>query len=309
MIKHITYTIALGVTAVIAANSTIVTAHSKKYTEVDALLAAKPVGSAFTRALTTEYKDFSKQQRDGEDDYPDAIHFARKGLATAKGHRVMPEPIKDWDLKLGHLRQLTSARARLITAFKQGGRSTAPELAAKAQARFDCWIEKREENRAPNANISCRTQFEAAVNRLERQLPVGVPVPETAAMPPVEADTSQTETQTAIEQAVFLAFFDFDKADISSGGADVLSSVADEIKNRDDITTVNVIGYTDTSGPESYNMKLSLRRAKAVREALVKRGVSKDLIEIDNKGERELLIPTPDNVREPANRRARISFE
>jgi outer membrane protein OmpA-like peptidoglycan-associated protein len=85
--------------------------------------------------------------------------------------------------------------------------------------------------------------------------------------------------------------------------------VAKEIKQRDDVKAVKVVGHTDTSGPEDYNMELSLRRARAVRDALAERGIPRDMIEIDNKGEKELLVPTPDSVREPANRRAKITFE
>lgn len=309
MSKHIIYQTTLMAALLTFMSSAAMDANAGTLTEVDALQAAKPVGSAFTRSLTREYRIYSTQERDPEQDYPDAIHFARKGLATARGHIVMPEPVKDWNLKLDHIRDLASARARLLTAYQKGGRSTAPELAAKAQARFDCWAEEREENRAPRAQIPCRRQFRDAMNQLERQLPVNVPVPETTAMPPVDVETPNPGTQTAIEQAVFLTFFDFDKATISSGAANVLDAVAKEIKQRDDVEAVKVVGHTDTSGPEDYNMELSLRRARAVRDALAERGIPRDMIEIDNKGEKELLVPTPDSVREPANRRAKITFE
>ena len=63
---------------------------------------------------------------------------------------------------------------------------------------------------------------------------------------------------------------------------------------------------TETSGPESYNMALSLRRTNAVKDALVRDGVPPQAITVIGKGETQLLVPTGDNVREPQNRRVEI---
>ncbi|MDE2336648.1 MAG: OmpA family protein, partial [Alphaproteobacteria bacterium] len=72
---------------------------------------------------------------------------------------------------------------------------------------------------------------------------------------------------------------------------------------------IHVAGYTDTSGSERYNMKLSLRRAEAVRRYLVEHGVDAKKITVQGHGEHDLLVPTGGNVREPRNRRAQITFE
>ena len=107
---------------------------------------------------------------------------------------------------------------------------------------------------------------------------------------------------------MYLVFFDFDRATVGTGGQSVLDAVAEEIKNRN-LTAINVAGNTDTSGPSKYNAKLGLRRANAVRDALVKRGIDASLIKTESRGEDKLLVKTPDNVREPANRRAEITFQ
>ncbi|TBR25145.1 MAG: OmpA family protein, partial [Reyranella sp.] len=62
----------------------------------------------------------------------------------------------------------------------------------------------------------------------------------------------------------------------------------------------------DTSGSESYNMALSLRRANAVKDALVREGVPATNIAVLGRGEQGLLVQTGDNVREPQNRRVEI---
>jgi len=70
---------------------------------------------------------------------------------------------------------------------------------------------------------------------------------------------------------------------------------------------IRATGHTDTSGPESYNMALSLRRGNAVKNALVREGVPASAIAVIDMGEKGLLVPTGDGVREPQNRRVEIS--
>jgi outer membrane protein OmpA-like peptidoglycan-associated protein len=68
-----------------------------------------------------------------------------------------------------------------------------------------------------------------------------------------------------------------------------------------------VTGHTDRAGSLQHNDRLSLTRAKRVRDELVRRGVAPaKLGNVSGRGERELLIPTPDNVFEPRNRRVEI---
>jgi outer membrane protein OmpA-like peptidoglycan-associated protein len=70
---------------------------------------------------------------------------------------------------------------------------------------------------------------------------------------------------------------------------------------------VVVIGHTDRVGSLQFNDRLSLQRAERVRAELVKLGIDQARIQIAGRGERELLIPTADEVAEPRNRRVEIS--
>jgi hypothetical protein len=72
---------------------------------------------------------------------------------------------------------------------------------------------------------------------------------------------------------------------------------------------VTCTGHTDTAGHASYNMALSLRRANAVKNGLVANGVPATSIAVIGKGETSLLVQTPDNVREPQNRRVEIVID
>lgn len=70
---------------------------------------------------------------------------------------------------------------------------------------------------------------------------------------------------------------------------------------------IAVIGHTDTVGSIQFNDKLSLQRAKRVRQLLIARGVPSGGIAIAGRGERELLVATGDEVQEPKNRRVEIN--
>jgi outer membrane protein OmpA-like peptidoglycan-associated protein len=70
--------------------------------------------------------------------------------------------------------------------------------------------------------------------------------------------------------------------------------------------TVQVTGYTDTSGSVPYNLRLSQRRAVHVARILNKMGVPPQAIAVAGAGEANLAVATPDGVREPRNRRVTI---
>ncbi len=258
--------------------------------DIDQVRTVEATGSPFTQALTEEYRQFAVFEADEEYDWPDARYFARKGLAAAAGETVLPEELANWDLPADKLDEMSSARARLMAALDGGGRDVAPELAARAQSRFDCWVEQQEENHQFDHIAACRDEFYRALAELEGALapaePVAAPaVPET-----------------------YLILFDWDRSDINAAGQAVVQQILADAQARG-APAISITGHADRSGPEDYNLGLSERRADSVREALIAGGIAPELITTAWRGESEPAVPTADGVREQANRRAEVIIQ
>lgn len=278
--------------------------------EISMLNKAQAGGSPFTQQLTSEYRNFSNYLLDSMDN-ADAIHFSRKGLDAAQGREVLPESVSDWNVPLQSIREFAESRARLINAYDLGAKELAPQVAAVAQARFDCWIEQVESSWAfgDDHDASCKQQFMDAMAQLDQALAGRQrPMPAPAMPEPMPEPAYVPSGPLKNEDALYLVFFDWDKSQIGEGGINVVDAAADAAKGRQ-YNTLRVVGHTDTSGPDGYNDNLSVRRSNAVKEALTQRGIPADKIVTESRGEREPMVQTGDNVREPANRRATITFE
>jgi outer membrane protein OmpA-like peptidoglycan-associated protein len=112
----------------------------------------------------------------------------------------------------------------------------------------------------------------------------------------------------AVAPPSFMVFFDWDRSNLSQQALVTIQQAADAFKAKGS-ARITATGHTDTSGPEAYNMALSLRRANAVKDALVRDGVPPQAITVIGKGETQLLVPTGDGVREPQNRRVEIVIQ
>ena len=84
-----------------------------------------------------------------------------------------------------------------------------------------------------------------------------------------------------------------------------MKAIISEIEKRAS-TDIEVIGHTDRSGDEEFNMALSRRRAERVRNLLVAAGIAPAAIRVAFHGEGNPLIQTADNVHEPLNRRVEV---
>ena len=107
-------------------------------------------------------------------------------------------------------------------------------------------------------------------------------------------------------QAPWLVFFDWDKSKLSPQAMATVSQAA-AAYNATSGARISTVGNTDTSGSTDYNMALSIRRADAVKSALIQNGVPAAAIETAGRGQTNLLVATADGVREAQNRRVELA--
>ncbi len=108
----------------------------------------------------------------------------------------------------------------------------------------------------------------------------------------------------------YLVFFDWDRSNLTPEAQRIVQTAATNARSATPaVTRINVTGHADRSGTPQYNLGLSRRRAEAVAAELVRNGVNRGDIAIVARGEAEPLVPTPDGVREPQNRRVEIVLQ
>ncbi len=104
----------------------------------------------------------------------------------------------------------------------------------------------------------------------------------------------------------FQLYFVTGKDELTDESRGQLQSVLAELRQRP-VPDVVVIGHTDTVGAADANDRLSVQRAERVKGFLVGIGIPAARIQTAGRGERELLVPTADNVAEGRNRRVEIN--
>ena len=259
--------------------------------DIENMRSAEGTGSAFTRALTEEYRQITLFEADEMYDWADASYYARKGLRAADGEVVEPEQTADWDLPADKVDELASARARLVSLLDANARQKVPQEAAHAQGRYDCWIEQQEENHQPDHIAACRDAFYASLAKLEEAMkPMPAPVVPAAQPEP------------------FVVFFAFDSSSLTPEAQTIIDRAVSAAQDAG-MSEFSVTGHADRAGSEEYNVGLSLRRANAVRAALEGRGISSGNISLAGRGESEPAVPTADGVAEQANRRVVIIIQ
>jgi len=100
--------------------------------------------------------------------------------------------------------------------------------------------------------------------------------------------------------------FDFNSAYIKKIYYPQIKKVADILKNNPHLK-IEIDGYTDNIGSDEYNKKLSLKRAQAVKNILVKKyGINPNRITIKGYGKKYPLVPNTTSTNRALNRRVEI---
>ncbi|WP_297573874.1 OmpA family protein [uncultured Campylobacter sp.] len=128
-----------------------------------------------------------------------------------------------------------------------------------------------------------------------------------------EVDRTMSEGMTTAEQiqkSVQTVYFDFDKFSIRADqkGA-IVANAALLKKDAASALTLKVEGNCDEWGTDEYNYALGLKRAKAVKDALVKEGVKADRISVVSYGESNKVCTDRTEACDANNRRAELKID
>lgn len=129
-----------------------------------------------------------------------------------------------------------------------------------------------------------------------------------APQPPAAALAPPSASPQPCNPGPYTVFFDWDSTAISPEASTILDSAAASTAGCTN-GQFSVSGYADRSGPDSYNMGLSQRRADVVRSFLTGQGVPDANITTHAFGESNPRVPTADGVRELQNRRVEITVK
>jgi OmpA-OmpF porin, OOP family len=123
-----------------------------------------------------------------------------------------------------------------------------------------------------------------------------------AARPPAAAP--QPPAATKVTYAAD-AFFDFNKSVLKPEGKAKLDDLTSKIKDIN-LEVIIAVGHTDSVGSDAYNQKLSVRRSEAVKAYLVSKGIEKNRVYTEGKGEKQPVADNKTAEGRAKNRRVEI---
>lgn len=184
---------------------------------------------------------------------------------------------------------VTAAGAQTIDNWKNGNN----ELVWKNGTNELCW---RDNFWTPaTAAPGC----DGAIVPVVAPAPVAVAPAAAPAVVPV-APPAATKVTYAAD-----AFFDFDKSVIKPAGKEKLDDLIGKIKDIN-LEVIIAVGHTDSVGSDSYNQKLSVRRSEAVKAYLVSKGIEKNRVYTEGKGEKQPVADNKTAEGRAKNRRVEI---
>jgi OmpA-OmpF porin, OOP family len=270
----------------------------------DRAVGMRPEGSDFNKALHAGYVKLARAELD-ELDLEDTDAFALRALRSGRGEAVAPEDISRRKLPDDKITELTEARTRLVSTLNETVRARHPKTAAQTQLAFECWMQEQEENFQPNDISACRDRFTRLMASIEARGNAGASRPLATRLRAIPA--SATLKRDDIAQTGFVVLFDLDSAKLSEDGARILDDAVATAK-RLGAAMVRIAGHADRSGTRPHNARLSLRRADIVADAFTAAGIDGSAIRMEALGEDNPVVPTPDGMVEPRNRRVEIGI-
>ena len=123
----------------------------------------------------------------------------------------------------------------------------------------------------------------------------------------VETVFARALAATPRAPTVYVIYFILGQIEVDPRSADTLAAAVNSARSTAN-ADISVVGHTDAIGDDNENLALSLRRAQAVRDALVGGSLRPSAIEIGYHGSNNPRVPQPRGVPEPENRRVEVTI-
>ena len=187
----------------------------------------------------------------------------------------------------------TAAGAQTIDNWKNGTN----ELVWKNGTNEYCWR---------NANWTPATAAPGCDGAIVPPAPVA-PAPAAVAPAPAPKPAPAPVAPPAATKVTYAAdaFFDFDKSVLKPEGKAKLDDLVGKIKDIN-LEVIIAVGHTDSVGSDSYNQKLSVARSESVKAYLVSKGIEKNRVYTEGKGEKQPVADNKTSEGRAKNRRVEI---
>ena len=151
----------------------------------------------------------------------------------------------------------------------------------------------------------CRVELESAESRLQEC--AGHMGAEVAALAEALGAFSMEQTSDGVRITLRNVGFELESAGVNGESRKKLAALADYLASHSDMA-VRIHGHTDSTGPETYNMRLSEQRAQAVASILTDGGVAGSRVETAGMGETAPAVSNDTRAGRIANRRVEVTL-
>jgi OmpA-OmpF porin, OOP family len=170
-----------------------------------------------------------------------------------------------------------------------------------------CW---RDANWTPATAVgTCDGALKPAAAPAPAPAAAPAPAPAPAAAPAAAPRPAPAAAPAApaAEKVTFAAdaFFDTDKSVLKPEGKAKLDDLVSKIAGIN-LEVIIAVGHTDSDGSDAYNQKLSVRRSEAVKAYLLSKGVEKNRVYTEGKGEKQPVADNKTKDGKAKNRRVEI---
>ncbi len=281
-------------------------------TSLETLNRAPLKGDRFQNNLVEHYKKLAQKEAKVFN-WSDYQHFINKAFAATKGLNPLPENLSYWKIPQTKLTEFVLARKKLLSLlYTHKLKDNFPELAAKAQYNFDCWVEEQDKAWRPDSTYECREYFYKSIYQLSNLIsassyksPTVKAAPKKVAKKPAKTTSNivakpttdkivqkpkpetkpevviavkkPTPVATKSEAKKYVFSMKHNEAKLDQKQKATLSHIASYLAANPKYS-LNILSYNNSKISDTEKMMIAKYRAQIIKDILKKNGVQNNKI-------------------------------